>query len=436
MTIDVDIDSVTNLQQKFSTLKQGQKSWQKLPVTERLTIIKRFIELLKTNEDQLAHDLHEENGKPLQEAHNEIKGACYRTQFFIDHTATTLQEKVMNEVNGVKEILAFEPLGVVANISAWNYPFVVGVNVFIPALLAGNAVLYKPSEYANTTGRNIEKLLHQAGVPTNVFIAAIGDGKVGNAILSLPCDGYFFTGSYRVGNYIAEKVAHKLVPVGLELGGKDPIYVMDDVENIQQAAASLVEGAFYNNGQSCCAVERLYVHAKVYDEFIKQYVSEVKKLTELAPLTRVAQVDVLHDQVQDAVAKGAKILAGGKAVAGKKGFFEPTVLVNVNHTMKVMMDESFGPIIGIQKVANDEEALTLMQDTEYGLTAGVYGSDEQRAQKILRQLDVGTVYFNCCDRVSPYLPWSGRKHSGLGSTLSYLGILAFVKPKGYMVRNV
>ncbi len=434
MTTDI-IDTPTSLQQIFSTLKHGQHAWNKLLLSDRINVITRFVELLRKNEDKLARDLHKENGKPLQEAHNEIKGACQRIQFFIDNTALTLQQKVMNEANGVKEILAFEPLGVIANISAWNYPFLVGVNVFIPALLAGNAVLYKPSEFATTTGINIETLLHQAGVPKDVFGAVFGDGQAGEAILHLPCDGYFFTGSYRVGKYIAEQVAHKLVPVGLELGGKDPIYVMDDVADIIQAAASLVEGAFYNNGQSCCAVERIYVHSAIYDEFVKHFVAEVKKLTYLAPLTRPDQTEVLADQVLDAVAKGATILTGGKPVHKKPAYFEPTVLTNVNHCMKVMNDESFGPIIGIQKVASDEEALRLMQETDYGLTAGVYGKDEQRAQKILQQLDVGTVYFNCCDRVSPYLPWSGRKHSGLGSTLSYLGILAFVKPKGYMLRN-
>lgn len=428
-------DTESSIQNKYHSLKVGQKSWAKTPLKDRLIAIQQFIILLKENTDLLANDLHSETGKPLHEAQNEIKGACYRTQFFVDHAEATLKEKIMQEKDGVKELLTFEPLGVITNISAWNYPFLVGVNVFIPALLAGNAVLYKPSEYATLTGHHIERLLHESGIPENAFQIVIGNGKVGQFLLELPLDGYFFTGSYKTGKLISEAVSHKLVPIGLELGGKDPIYVMEDVTDIQNAAAELVEGAFYNNGQSCCAVERIYVHEKIYHQFLDAFVTEAKKLTNPPPLTRPQQISVLEDQVKDAIEKGAKLLLGGKRIDKKGAFFETTILRDVNHHMKVMKDESFGPIIGIQKVGHDQEALELMQDTGYGLTAGIYGKNEARARELLDQIEVGTGYFNCCDRVSPYLPWSGRKHSGLGSTLSYLGILAFAKPKSYMIRK-
>lgn len=428
-------DNKSTLQKKYETLKIGQAFWAKKPLKERINVIKRFVDLLKENKEILVSDLNQETGKLIQEAHNEINGACYRAQFFLDNAEITLQEKCMNQIDGIREILAFEPLGVITNISAWNYPFLVGINVFIPALLAGNAVLYKPSEYATLTGLHIEKLLHQASVPENVFSVVIGDGAIGKHLLDLPLNGYFFTGSYKTGKIISETVANKLVPVGLELGGKDPIYLMDDISDVMNAAIGLVEGAFYNNGQSCCAVERIYVHEKIHDEFVDTYVKESQKLTNPPPLTRPQQLALLEEQVKDAIDKGANLLLGGNRMKKKGAFFEPTVLTQVNHTMKVMKDESFGPIIGIQKVSNDQEALELMQDTEYGLTAGIYGQNEERARNILKQIEVGTGYFNCCDRVSPYLPWSGRRHSGLGSTLSYLGILAFVKPKGYMLRR-
>jgi acyl-CoA reductase-like NAD-dependent aldehyde dehydrogenase len=430
---DITDDSQLTIQAKYESLKIGQKQWAKKSLQERISIIKRFVDLLKKNKDTLASDLNLETGKLLQEAHTEINGACFRAEFFLNHSETTLQEKLMQETGGVREILAFEPLGVITNISAWNYPFLVGVNVFIPALLAGNAVLYKPSEYATLTGLNIERLLHEAGVPQNVFCSVIGAGSVGKYLLELPLNGYFFTGSYKTGKMIHETVASKLVPVCLELGGKDPIYVMDDIADISTAATGLVEGVFYNNGQSCCAVERIYAHEKIYAEFIDAFLEESKKLNCPPPLTRPQQMTVLEDQIEDALAKGAKLLLGGKRIKKKGYFFEPTVLCEVDHSMKVMKDESFGPIIGIQKVSGDLEALALMQDTQYGLTAGIYGKNEIRARDILNQIEVGTGYFNCCDRVSPYLPWSGRGHSGLGATLSYLGILAFVKPKGYML---
>ena len=313
--------------------------------------------------------------------------------------------------------------------------------------------MYKPSEYATLTGLQIEKLLKEAGVPENIFHVAIGAGSVGELLLELPFDGYFFTGSYKTGEYIYKKVAPKMVPCQCELGGKDPLYVADDVQDIRAVAAATADGAFYNNGQSCCSVERIYVHEKIYDRYIDEFIKEVQSWTigspteegvYIGPLTRKEQLTVLENQIEDAVSKGAKILTGGKKInskarlndaVGQGYFFEPTVLLNVNHGMSIMRDESFGPVIGIMKVNNDEEAIELMKDTEYGLTASVYSADKNRAENILRQINVGTGYWNCCDRVSAALPWSGRKHSGFGITLSYAGLRAFTKAKGYHLRG-
>jgi acyl-CoA reductase-like NAD-dependent aldehyde dehydrogenase len=437
-------DSASTLAEKLKSARSTQGAWAARALEDRVQIIQKFHDLLKTNLESLAQDLSSEVGKPLPESRNEINGACGRIAYFLEHSAKWLKEQHLNQAGNTEERLAHDPLGVIANISAWNYPFLVGVNVFIPALIAGNAVLYKPSEYATLTGLNIAQYLHQAGVPATVFTCLVGAKEVGEALLKADLDGYFFTGSYRTGKYIAETVAHKLVPVGLELGGKDPLYVADDVADVQKVAASAVEGAFYNNGQSCCAVERVYVHEKVYDRFLSSFVEETKKLSHGNPLdekhsqgaiTRPVHLDFLNEQVQDAVAKGAKVLVGGKKADGRGAFFEPTVLSEVNHRMRVMTEETFGPLIGIQKVKDDVEAISLMQDCEYGLTAAVYSSNLERAKKILAQVDAGTSYINCCDRVSPYLPWSGRKNSGLGSTLSFMGILAFTKPRAWHVRS-
>jgi acyl-CoA reductase-like NAD-dependent aldehyde dehydrogenase len=318
------------------------------------------------------------------------------------------------------------------------------VNVFVPALLAGNAVLYKPSEFATLTGFEIAKALYKAGVPESAFQIAMGAKEAGEAMLDLPLDGYFFTGSYKTGKYIYERVAHKMVPCQCELGGKDPLYVADDVTDIKSVAAGTADGAFYNNGQSCCAVERIYVHEKVYDNYVDEFVKEVQswKLgapmdagVYIGPLTRSSQVDFLTAQVSDAVTKGAKVLTGGKRIVGKGYYFEPTVLTGVNHDMSIMKEESFGPVIGIMKVKSDDEAIRLMSDTTYGLTAAVYSSDKARAEKILGKVDAGTGYWNCCDRVSAAVPWSGRRHSGFGSTLSHAGLRAFTRPKAYQLRG-
>jgi acyl-CoA reductase-like NAD-dependent aldehyde dehydrogenase len=444
LILEVPEDDTKSVGAKFELLKKGQPAWAGLTVKERVDCIERFYELLATDKDELARTLTAEVGKPLKESYNELNGARARMKYFIDNSVKYLSDEWMVTEGATKEKIAWEPLGIIANISAWNYPYLVGVNVFIPALIGGNAVLYKPSEYSTLTGLAIQKLLYKAGVPENVFQSVVGRGNVGEILLQLPLDGYFFTGSYRTGKSIAEKVAPKLVPVGLELGGKDPLYVMDDVADIDKVAGAALEGVVYNNGQSCCAVERIYVHEKVYEQFVRSYTEQAKKLvigdpmndaTNIGPLSRKEQQQFLLRQVKDAVDKGAIVLQGGKAMDGKGYFIEPTVLINVNHDMRVMKEESFGPVTGIQKVKDDEEALHLMQDTEYGLTAAIYSQSYDRAEALMKQMNTGTVYWNCCDRVSGALPWSGRKHSGLGTTLSYQGIRAFVQPKAYHIRE-
>ncbi|HWA35985.1 MAG TPA: aldehyde dehydrogenase family protein, partial [Cyclobacteriaceae bacterium] len=402
-------DTAVTLQGKFDKLKTAQPAWNALSLGERVSIIKKYSSLLEKNIESLAAVLTSEVGKPLQQSRNEINGSRSRIQWMVDNAVKYLSDETMSDTAGLAERISYEPLGVVANISAWNYPYLVGTNVFIPALLAGNAVMYKPSEYSTLTGLEIQKLLYEAGVPKDVFHVAVGGKQVGDLLLDMPMDGYFFTGSYRTGKYIYEKVAPKMVPCQCELGGKDPLYVADDVADIKSVAAATADGAFYNNGQSCCAVERIYVNEKVYDQYVEEFVKEVKSYktglpTEegvyIGPLTRREQLEVLEEQVEEAVNNGATLNAGGKRREGKGFYFEPTVLTNVNHHMGVMQDESFGPIIGIMKVKDDEEAIKLMGDTEYGLTASVYSASQHRAESILRQLNVGTGYWNCCDRVS------------------------------------
>jgi acyl-CoA reductase-like NAD-dependent aldehyde dehydrogenase len=437
-------DTTQSLLVKFDSLKKGQLRWDNLALTERISIIIKFSELLEQNIESLARVLTSEVGKPLQQSRNEINGARTRIKWLTENASRYLSGEQMTLDGKLEERIEYEPLGVVCNISAWNYPYLVGVNVFIPALLGGNAVMYKPSEYATLTGLEIRKMMQASGVPDNVFEVAIGGKNVGEALLDLDFDGYFFTGSYKTGQYIYERVAPKMVPCQCELGGKDPLYVTDDVEDLKSVAVGTADGAFYNNGQSCCAVERIYVHEKVYDAYVDFFLDEVKSwklgspLTPgvyLGPITRKEQLNVISQHVEDASKKGGEIKIGGNPVSGKGYFFEPTVIVDANHSMRVMREESFGPVIGIAKVKNDEEAIRLMNDTEYGLTASVYSRDQQRAKNILRQVNAGTGYWNCCDRVSAALPWSGRKHSGFGTTLSHAGLRAFVKPKAYHLRG-
>jgi acyl-CoA reductase-like NAD-dependent aldehyde dehydrogenase len=441
---EIQEDSPESVNQKIKLLQVAQVDWQKITLAKRIEILRTFSDLLQKNVEALASILTSEIGKPLQQSRNEINGARARIKWLTDNADKYLADEVMIQEGNLTERISYEPLGVVCNISAWNYPYLVGVNVFVPALLAGNAVMYKPSEYSTLTGLEIERLLKQAGVPNDVFHVAVGARSVGELLLELPFNGYFFTGSYKTGKYIYEKVAPKMVPCQLELGGKDPLYVADDVADIKAVAAGTADGAFYNNGQSCCAVERIYVNEKVYDQYVDEFIKEVKswkigKPTEagvyIGPLSRKDQLSFLETQVQDAVQKGGKVLVGGKRIDGTGYYFEPTVITNATHQMSMMREESFGPIIGIMKVKSDDEAIELMKDTEYGLTAAVYSNNQSRAENILEQINSGTGYWNCCDRVSAALPWSGRQHSGFGATLSHAGLRAFTKTKAYHLRG-
>jgi acyl-CoA reductase-like NAD-dependent aldehyde dehydrogenase len=440
---DLAEDSRTVLESKLLKLRKGQRSWSALSLRERIDMLVTFSSLLKDESEKLAKVLTSEVGKPLQQSRNEIAGAQSRIKWLTDNAERFLADEIMLTDEQLEERISYEALGVVCNISAWNYPYLVGVNVFVPALIAGNAVCYKPSEYATLSGLEIERLLKKAGVPADVFQVAIGARQVGQILLELDFDGYYFTGSYNTGKYIYEKVASRMIPCQCELGGKDPLYVADDVADIRSVAAATADGAFYNNGQSCCAVERIYVHEKVYDAYVDEFVKEVKgwKIGDpsdnvyIGPLTRKDQLAVLEQHIHDATSKGATVLAGGRKMDRPGNYFEPTVVTNVDHSMDLMREESFGPVIGIMKVKNDAEAIEKMNDTLYGLTAAVYCQDAGRAKTILSKLDTGTAYWNCCDRVSAAVPWSGRKHSGFGSSLSHAGIRSFTRPKAYHLKG-
>jgi acyl-CoA reductase-like NAD-dependent aldehyde dehydrogenase len=442
LVTEVETDDANSVRAKVERARAGQRAWQKLPLGERRAAIARFKELVAAEKSELALTLTREMGKPVSQALNELNALALRLDFFLGAVESTSAEESVFHDGGLDEVIRHEPLGVVANVSAWNYPWFVGTNVYVPALLTGNSVVYKPSEHATLTGLAMARLLHQAGVPEEAFIVAIGAGEVGQALVDAPVDAFYFTGSYQTGRAIAERLGPKLIRMGFELGGKDPAYVTADVDPVK-AAESLADGAMYNTGQSCCAVERIYVERGVLEPFLNAFVNTVKgfKLgdpedpaTYIGPLARAAQLEVLESQVSDAVLRGGRVLAGGSRVKRPGNYFEPTVIAGATNAMRLMRDESFGPIIGIAAVSGDDEAVELMNDTEYGLTAGVYTRDRERAERILSRVDSGSAYWNCCDRVSPRLPWTGRRHSGLGSTLSTYGIRAFLQPKAWHLR--
>jgi acyl-CoA reductase-like NAD-dependent aldehyde dehydrogenase len=441
---ELPADDAAAVQRKAAAARRAQPAWAALPFADRLHTIQRFRAAVVAQLEALAQTLTREVGKPITQSRNELNGLLPRLDFFLEQSEGAVRDEHVFNGGGMHEQISHAPLGVVANISAWNYPWFVGCNVIVPALLTGNAVLYKPSEYATLTGLAITRLLHESGVPADVMVALVGGGEVGAALLEQRLDGVFFTGSHATGMRIAGAVGTRFnTRLQLELGGKDPMYVRADADP-KAAAESLADGAMYNTGQGCCSVERIYVHESLHDAFVRHFVATVQGMkagdpadetTYIGAITRAPQLALLEAQVADALRKGATLETGGHRLPGPGNRFEPTVLTNVNHTMDVMRDESFGPIVGIQKVAGDAEALALMNDTRYGLTAGVYSADEAKAHELLAQVNAGTVYWNCCDRVSPRLPWSGVGDSGVGLTLSTYGIQAFTRPKAWHLRS-
>ena len=442
-------DDGATIDTKLQHAKVAQVGWAKLSFEKRAKYVRNFQSALAKNADALAMTLTNETGKPISQARGEVRSTLGRIQYFLDETRAFTRPRVVGPLSfqgpglaSTEEWVTPCPLGVIANVSAWNYPYFVGTNVFIPALLTGNAVLYKPSEFASMTGLAITRLMHEAGVPEHVFQLVLGEGESGKALVNSNIDGVFFTGSHATGTAIARSLAGRCIPLQLELGGKDPTYVADDAD-IKSAAESLADGAFYNNGQSCCGVERIYIHSSQYFQFRTYFLDAIAAFkmgdptladTYLGPLTQGQHRRFLDEQIADAIAKGATVLTGGQRVEGPGNYYAPTVLEGVTHDMSVMRDETFGPVIGLMSVSDDAEALGLMNDTTYGLTASVFSGSQTRAAAMMSQLNAGTVYWNCCDRVSAATPWTGWNQSGLGSTLSDEGIRAFLKPKAWHLR--
>jgi len=440
---ELPTDDAATVAAKAQRARHALAEWRDTPIAQRKACVARFRDALTSEGEALAQTLTREVGKPITQSRNEVVGLVGRIDFFLAQGERSMATETVLAEPGMTERISHEPLGGVANISAWNYPYFVGGNVFVPALLTGNVVLYKPSEYATLTGQHIARLWHQAGVPADAFVPLVGAGDVGAALVAQPIDGLFFTGSYATGTRIAQAMGRRMVKLQLELGGKDPTYVCEDVD-IRTAAESVADGAMYNTGQSCCSVERVYVHERIHDAFVEALVETVRGFTigdpmddstYIGPITRAAQIGVLEAQVADALAKGATLRTGGQRLDRPGHWFAPTVLSDADHTMELMREESFGPIVGVQKVRDDDEAVRLMNDTRYGLTAGVYTRDERRAKGLLARVNAGSVYWNCCDRVSPRLPWSGHGDSGIGLTLSTYGIQAFTRPKAWHLRE-
>ncbi len=418
--------------------RAAQPAWAELGVRARIEILRRFQGLLHAKKDDVARAISRENGKPQAEALvTEVVVVLDAARFLIENAHAVLKPEPVSHGNLVLKTksayLVREPYGVIGIISPWNYPFATPATEGLAALVAGNSVLLKPSEFTPLAALELASLLHDAGVPQDVYRVVIGDGLAGAALVEARIDKIIFTGSVRTGKRVAETAAKKLLPVVLELGGKDPMLVLEDAD-LDVATSAALWGAFMNAGQTCLSVERCYVHRSLYEKFLAAVVEKTHKLrvgngmdpaTDVGPMIHEQQVRVVETHVADAVARGARLLTGGRRLAELgPNFYAPTVLADVTHEMQIMREETFGPLLPVMPFDSDDEAVRLANDSEFGLAASVWTSDRRRGEALARRIEAGTVMVNdviSCFGISE-APHGGVKSSGIGRAHGRLGL--------------
>ena len=425
----------------------AQKNWKRVPVAERAAICRRMADWCVERAATLAEELTRQMGRPIAHSAFEIRrGFAERAQYMSDIAETALADVAVEPRQDFERFIRREPLGVVLVVAPWNYPWLTSVNALVPALLAGNAVILKIAQQTPLVAERYSEAFAAAGLPGGVFQFLHMDHEQVGRVIQDPRIAYVaFTGSVGGGHAVQRAAAERFIPMGLELGGKDPAYVRADAP-LAATVENLVDGAFFNAGQSCCGVERIYVQRDVYDDFVSRFVDLTQQYrlgnpmapeTTLGPMVRTDAADAVRQQVREAVAMGAQALIDSASfAAAREGtpYLAPQVLTHVDHRMAVMKEETFGPAVGIMRVADDDEAVRLMNDSRYGLTASVWTSDENAARRIGERVDTGTWFMNRCDYLDPALAWTGIKDSGRGCTLSRLGLEAFTRPKSFHLR--
>ena len=431
----------------FSAAHAAQEKWQRVPLKERAAYCSAAVDAMLAMKDEIVPELAWQMGRPIRYGAGELRGFEERARHMIAIAESALAPHTPAAKEGFTRFIAREPWGVVFTIAPWNYPYLTAVNSIIPALMAGNAVVLKHASHTLLVGERFQKAFAKAGLPKGVFQNLVmnhaqATGVISEGLANMVC----FTGSVAGGRAMEQVAAGKFLNLGLELGGKDPAYVRSDA-NLAHAVENLVDGAFFNSGQSCCGIERIYVHKSLYKDFVAGFVdltqkyvlgSPLDEATTLGPMIKPEAADFVRKQIKSALRGGARAHIDAKSFAMDKAgtsYMAPQVLTDVNHQMSVMTEESFGPVVGIMKVADDREAVTLMNDSAYGLTAALWTADEQAARAIGGQLETGTVFMNRCDYLDPALAWTGVKDTGRGVTLSALGYDAMTRPKSYHLRT-
>ena len=430
----------------ISAARAAQREWRAQPIAVRAKFCSAFVDAMLAMQEEIVPELAWQMGRPVRYGAGELRGFEERARYMIDIAGGALANVVPAEKQGFERYVTRDPLGIVLTVAPWNYPFLTAVNSVVPALMAGNAVILKHAAQTLVVGERFQAAIDKAGLPSGLFRnLALSHDQTGRLIGSRSVDMVCFTGSVEAGKVMEGAAAGAFINVGLELGGKDPAYVRADA-NLDFAVENLVDGAFFNSGQSCCGIERIYVHASVYEAFVQAFVAVTQQYqlgsptdanTNLGPMVRRSAADFVRAQIAEAVAQGAKSLVDEAMFPASQvgtAYLSPHVLVDVNHDMRVMREESFGPVVGIMAVQDDDEAIRLMNDSDFGLTASIWTQDAAVAEALAGKIATGTVFMNRCDYLDPALAWTGVKDTGHGISLSELGYAQLTRVKSYHLR--
>lgn len=427
--------------------KTAQKQWKKTPLAKRKQFCSLAIDAFVAKKEEIGKEICWQMGRPIASASGEVSGMEERARKMIELADDGLASIKIDKKEGFERWIQREALGVFFIIAPWNYPYLTAINTIIPAILAGNSVILKHSAQTPLCAERLDEAFKSSGLPEGVFQYLHLNHQDAESIIKDQRIAYVaFTGSVPGGEMVEKASAGRFVGIGLELGGKDPAYVRADAD-LTYAVETTMDGAFYNSGQSCCGIERVYVDESIYDEFLKQAIAWVKQLklgrsddteTSLGPVVNTKSAEFVRGQAQEAIEMGAVAhISAEDYPLDKAGtpYLAPQLLSNVNHSMRVMTEESFGPIVGIQKVSSDEEAIELINDSEFGLTASIFTSNIDKAVELGQQIDTGTFFVNRCDYLDPELAWTGVKNSGRGCTLSVMGYESLTRPKSFHVKT-
>ncbi len=433
-----------------ATLEQARQAaaiWREVPIADRQHLLTRAIDAFVANGEEIAAEISWQMGRPVAQCAGEIAGFEERARHMVAIAPQALADIEAEPRDGFTRFIKRDPLGVVFVIAPWNYPYLTAVNSVVPALLAGNAVVLKHSAQTPRCAERFAEAFQAADLPAGVFqYLHLSHDSALEIIEGNGVDFVAFTGSVGAGHAVHKAASGRFIGLGLELGGKDPAYVREDA-NLEHAVESLVDGAFFNSGQSCCGIERIYVHQQVYDRFVEGAAAltqgyrlgdPTKAETTLGPMVRTNAADFVRRQSQEAVEAGATALIDPTTFPNDREgtpYLAPQILIDVNHSMRVMTEESFGPVVGIMKVTSDMEAVALMNDSPYGLTASIWTADEQAAIQLGDKVATGTWFMNRCDYLDPALAWTGVKDSGHGCTLSSVGFEQLTRPKSFHLRT-